>query len=161
MQFYQSNSRKYQFLINFLIISVGVVVLSALLSVRSWYKPSIKLNQVSPITITLDKDVEVIDKFSTKLAREQARQEAIRNTANKEIFEIDKTAQEESFSKLKFAIKVIRNTILNVEPEPDPINPKVNIDAQNFFLGIDDNKFNELLLTEDVKQVLSDSEFYK
>ena len=95
---------------------------------RSWYKPSIKLNQVSPITITLDKDVEVIDKFSTKLAREQARQEAIRNTANKEIFEIDKTAQEESFSKLKFAIKVIRNTILNVEPEPDPINPKVNID---------------------------------
>jgi putative nucleotidyltransferase with HDIG domain len=161
MQFYQIKSKKYQLLINFLIIAIGIVVLSGLLSVRSWYKPSIKLNRISPVTIVLDKDVMVIDKFNTKLARENARHEAIKNTANKEIFEIDKTAQEESFNKLKFAIKVVRNTILNIEPEPDPINPKVNIDAQNFFLAIDDDKFNELLLTDDLNALIEDKQFYK
>ncbi len=161
MQFYQTKSKKYQLLVNFLIISIGVIVLSALLSVRSWYKPSVKLNDISPVTISLSKDVEVIDKFSTKLARENARHEAIRNTSNKEIFEIDKTAQEESFNKLKFAIKVVRNTILNIEPEPDPFNPKINIEAQNFFLNIDDDKFNELLLSEDLNSVLENNEFYK
>jgi cyclic-di-AMP phosphodiesterase PgpH len=129
--------------------------------VRSWYKPSIKINRISPITITLDKDVEVTDKFSTKLAKEQAKQEAIRNIANKEIFELDKTAQEESFNKLKFAVKVIRNTILGIKPEPDPINPKINIEAQNFFLSINDVKFNELLLANNIKDLLASETFYE
>ncbi len=161
MEIYKTNSRKYRFCMNFLIISVGITVLSGLLSIRSWYKPSIKLNAVSPVTITLDRDVEVIDEFNTNLAKENARHEAIRNTGNKEIFEIDKTAQEESFTKLKFAIKVVRNTILNIEPEPDPVNPKIDIEVQNFLLKISDDKFNELLLTEDVKSLLANVEFYR
>ncbi len=160
MHFYQTRSKKYQFLTNFLIITLGVVALSALLSVRSWYKPSIKLNRISPVTIVLDKDVDVIDKFSTKLAKEQARQKAIKNTTNKEIFDIDEAAQEESFNKLKFAVKVVRNTILNIQPEPDPINPKVSIETQNFFLNVNEEKFNELLLNAEPIKILSAEEFF-
>ena len=161
MQLYKAQSRKNQILFNFVIIALGTVLLAALLSVRSWYKPSIRLRRISPVNITLKEDVEVVDKFSTKLAKQQAKHEAIKNTANKEIFEIDTAAQEESFNKLKFAIKVVRNTILKIHPEPDPINPKVNIETQNFFLKIEEEKFNQLLLKEDPKELLEESSFYK
>lgn len=161
MQLYQAKSKKSRLLINTLIILLGIVFLTALLSVRSWYKPSIKLNHISPITIVLKEDAQVIDKFSTNLAKENARHEAIKNTENKEIFELDKAAQEESFEKLKFAINVIRKVILNVSTEPDPINPKVGLEAQSFLLAIGNDKFNELILADNIEERLADIAFYK
>ena len=51
--------------------------------------------------------------------------------------------------------------ILNVSTEPDPINPKVGLEAQSFLLAIDKDKFNELILADNIEQRLADIAFYK
>ncbi len=135
---------------------IGVVTLTALLSVRSWYKPSIKLNEPSPVTIILDKDVEVIDRIATNEAKEKARLTALRYAGDKDILEVDQTAMKTNMDNLKFIVHFVRDEISFSKPYPDPINPKVSLETQLYLVNIDDAKFNQVILSTNLSELIDD-----
>ena len=143
------------------VILLGILLLTALLSIRSWYKPSIILNRVSPVTVILEKDVLVTDEYATQQKKEEARLNAIENTSNKEILDIDQKAQMQALEKLKLVVRVVRNSILNYEPRLDPINPKVSILTQDYLLDMGKSKYNQLLLSSDFEELLSESNIFE
>ncbi len=135
---------------------VGISTLTILLSVRSWYKPTIKLNEPSPVTIILDKDVEVIDRIATNDAKEKARLTALRYAGDKDILEIDQSAFKTNLENLKFIVHFIRDEISISKPSPDPINPKVSLETQLYLLEIDDVKFNQVILSTNLSELIDD-----
>ena len=149
----------YKYSAMLLVVIFGSALLTALLSVRSWYKPSIRLNDISPISITLDKDVKVIDKFSTQEAKKLARLTAIQNVSNKEILEVDREAQSKDLEKLKFIIQIVRNAISGREPGHAPLNPMISIEVQDFLLTLDNEKFNQILLSKNFEGIKNDTNF--
>jgi cyclic-di-AMP phosphodiesterase PgpH len=149
----------YKYSAMLLVVIVGTVLLSALLSVRSWYKPSIKINDISPVSIVLEKDVKVIDKFSTQEQKKLARLTAIQNIKNKEILEVDKEAQKNDLEKLKFIVQTIRNSIIGQEPNQAPLSPSISIEVQNLLLRLDDDRFNQVLLSKNFEEIKSDLNF--
>lgn len=149
----------YKYSAMFFVVVIGTALLTALLSVRSWYKPSIRLNDISPVSVTLDRDAKVIDKFSTQEAKKQARLTAIQNVRNKEILEVDRKAQTEDLEKLKFIIQIVRNTINGREPAHAPLNPMISIEVQDFLLNLDNEKFNQVLLSKNFEEIKNDTNF--
>lgn len=142
-----------------IVIFTGTALLTALLSVRSWYKPSIRLNDISPVTVTLNQDYKVIDKFSTQEAKKQARLMAIQNSRNKEILEIDSEAQKKDLEKLKSTIQVVRSAINGREPHLAPLNPMINIEVQDFLINLEPERFKQLLLSKDFEEIKNDKNF--
>ena len=55
-----------------IVVAIGIVSVTALVSIRSWYKPTIKLNLPSPVTVVLDKEVNVLDRVATNEAKQKA-----------------------------------------------------------------------------------------
>jgi putative nucleotidyltransferase with HDIG domain len=142
-----------------LVVIIGTLLLTSLLSIRSWYKPSIKINDISPISIVLDKDVKVVDKFSTQEQKKLARLTAIQNIKNKEILEIDKEAQKNDLVRLKFIIQTLRNSIVGKEPHQAPLSSLVSIEVQNLLLKLDDDRFNQVLFSKNYEEIKVDSDF--
>ncbi len=137
-----------------IVVSIGVVSLTALLSIRSWYKPAIKLNEVSPVTIILGHDVKVEDRLKTNEAREKARLAAIRNVGNKEILSVDDNASQESLAKLRFLVQMIREQIAPLPSYYDmPINQKISMETQNYLTKLNTEKFNQLLLSRNFGEI--------
>lgn len=137
-----------------LVTCLGVTALTALLSVRSWYKPSIVPNNISPVTIILDHDVEVEDNISTLAEKEKARVNAIRNVKG-DLLTIDDKAMEKGLEQLKLIIQVAREEINARKPRLAPLNPKMSVEAQEYFLSLSDESFKQLLLASDFAKVLS------
>jgi membrane-associated HD superfamily phosphohydrolase len=79
-----------------LILVTGILVLTVLLSIRSWYKPSINLGQISPISISIEKDVQVSDQVLTQEKREAVRKLVLQNLGGMETLSKDRTATRES-----------------------------------------------------------------
>lgn len=144
-----------------LIILLGTCLLTGLVSVRSWYKPTIQLNEVSPVDIFLDHDATVEDRESTIEKKEKARLQAIKNTKNKEILEIDREAQASNLGNLRFVIKVARDRINSKTHFTEPLNPKVSTEVQNFLVEMSESNFNSLLLINDFDKLIENKEFFE
>lgn len=129
-----------------LVIVLGVVLLTIIVSIRSWYKPSIKLYEKSPVTIVLEKDQVVLDKILTDEAREKAKSKAIQELIGKQILELDPESFKRNLVKLKFLIKTIRKQISPLKAHPDPLNPRISLRIQDMIMDLSEEKF--LLLVE-------------
>ncbi len=150
------NSKIFRYLLITLVIVTGITLLTALVSVRSWYKPTIKLNQPSPVTVILNKDVQVIDRIATNEAREKARLTALKYADDKDILQLDSTAFKTNLDNLKFIVHLIRDEISLSKPSPDPINAKVSLDTQLYLLGLDDGKFGQVVLSTNLIELIDD-----
>lgn len=153
MSVINKDSQAFQFIIGALIITVGVFILTALISIRSWYKPSIELGRVSPVTIVLSSDNVVKDQIETEKRREEARLQAIQNPGNKEILEEDLKAKEKSFENLKFLEKLIKEELGLYSKSTIPINSKVSAKTQDKLLNLSEQEFTEfnILLKQNKK----------
>ncbi len=151
-----NNSKILRYSLLSLIMIVGVTTLTTLLSVRSWYQPSVKLNEPSPVTIILDKDVEVIDRIATNEAKEKARLTALKYAGDKDILEVDQEAFKTNLENLKFIVHFIRDEMSISKPSPDPLNTKVSLETQLYLLGIDDGKFNQVILSTNLSELIDD-----
>jgi putative nucleotidyltransferase with HDIG domain len=143
-----------------LVACLGICSLTALVSIRSWYKPSIKVDEISPVNIILDLDVEVEDSASTALKKEQARVDAIKNVS-RDILTIDEKAVSESLEQLKIIIQAARDEINSRKQKLAPINPKISIESQEYFLNLSDDSFNQLILASDFSKVISNSSLWE
>ncbi len=139
-----------------LVASIGILALTALVSVRSWYKPSIAVNDISPVNIILELDVEVEDSSATALKKEQARVTAIKNVS-RDILTVDEKAVSESLEQLKIIIQAARDEINSRKQKLAPLNPKISIESQEYFLNLSDDSFKQLILASDFNKVLSNS----
>lgn len=139
-----------------LIICLGTVLLTGLLSVRSWYKPTIKLNEPSPVTIVLDRDVRIFDKVATDEAKEKARLQAIKYLGHGEILDLDYEAFKTNLDNLKFVIHVIRHKNSLSRPIFDPINPKISLETQEYLLDLNDKRFNQIALNTKYSSLIND-----
>lgn len=131
-----------------ILIILGVCITSGLLSIRSWYKPSIELDEISPITVKVEKDVEVIDIVKTNKNKEKAKIEAIQNTRRRRILEVDSEAYTRSVENLEFLIKLSRQEINNI-PKFRLLNSNVSAEAHDELRKIDEGlwkEFNALVL---------------
>lgn len=118
--------------------------MTCFLSIRSWYKPSIKLNEISPITVILDKEAEVIDVVASNKDKDKAKLEAIQNSRNKQLLEIDNQAAEESSRNMEFLIKLARKEISSAGiSELALINSKVSLETQEELRNLDESSWNE------------------
>lgn len=141
-----------------LVTAAGIVTITALVSIRSWYKPTIKQGLPSPITVVLDHDVEVIDKLATEEARRKAKTMALKQSGRREILAVDQESFTKSLSNLKFIIHAIREYRSAQEILPDPLNPKVSLKTQLALIKLDDVKFNQILLSTEISELISDRE---
>ncbi len=123
---------------------------TGLLSIRSWYKPSIHLGEVSPITVKLAKDAEVVDVVKTNKNKEKAKREAIQNTRGRQILKVDNLATKKSAENLQFLIKLSRERINNIS-ELRIINSKVSTETQEDLRRLSNESWNEF--KELVKQL--------
>lgn len=139
-----------------LIICSGTLLLTVLLSVRSWYKPTIKLNEPSPVTIVLDRDVRIFDKVATDDAKEKARLQAIKYIGHGEILDVDYQAFNTNLENLKFVIHVIRHENSLSRPILDPINSKISLETQIYLLDLNDKKFNQIILNTNYASLIDD-----
>jgi cyclic-di-AMP phosphodiesterase PgpH len=138
-----------------LVIFLGVILLTAIVSIRSWYKPSIKLYEKSPVTVILQRDREVRDKILTDEAREKARSKAIQELKGKEILKIDESSFDRNLKKLKFLIQTIRKQISPLAEHPDPLNPRISLRVQDMIMDLSEEKF---LLLRDAIYTLKDTD---
>ena len=151
-----NNSQLIRYSLLTLIMIVGVMVLTVLLSVRSWYQPTIRLNEPSPITVILDKDVEVEDRLATSDAKEKARLTALKYAGDRDILEVDQSALKTDLDNLKFIVHLIRNEISVSKPSPDPLNPKVSLGTQLYLLDVNEGKFNQIILSTNLSDLIDD-----
>ena len=143
------DSKILKFLISFFIIIIGISIFTALLSIRSWYKPSIKLGEVSPVTQIVKKDVEVKDQIATQQARRNAKRNAIQNIKQKRILEVNEKMTQKSFDNLKFVVKVARDSSSIQKIPAFPVNNKISLQIQNGILNLSNEEFEEFkVLTE-------------
>ena len=105
---------------------IGVFVFTALISIRSWYQPQIKIHEPSPITVVLERDTEVTDKVATDEAKEKAKLGAINNLGNQEILSIIQKISQKNLAKLKSFVKVIREVNSGQNKYADPIITKIS-----------------------------------
>ncbi len=136
------------------VLLLGTALLTTLLSVRSWYKPRIQINDVSPMTVILKKDREVIDQEQTDRAKTKAKLEALKNVNNEEILNVDDKIAARNFDKLKFVIQVVRNKIHHREQQTVPLNPKISLEIQDLLLKLDDEKYNQITLSTDLETTI-------
>ena len=136
------------------VLLLGTALLTTLLSVRSWYKPRIQINDVSPMTVILKKDREVIDQEQTDRAKTKAKLEALKNVNNEEILNVDDKITAKNFDKLKFVIQVVRNKIHHREQQTVPLNPKISLEIQDLLLKLDDEKYNQITLSTDLETTI-------
>ncbi len=136
------------------VLILGTALLTTLLSVRSWYKPRIQINDVSPRTVILKKDREVIDQEQTDRAKTKAKLEALKNVNNEEILNVDDKITGRNFDKLKFVIQVVRNKIHHREQQTVPLNPKISLEIQDLLLKLDDEKYNQITLSTDLETTI-------
>jgi len=143
-----------------LVACLGICSLTALVSIRSWYKPSIEVNDISPVNIILDLDVEVEDSASTALKKEQARVDAIKNVS-RDILTVDDKAVSKSLEQLKIIIQSAREEINSRKQKLAPLNPKISIESQEYFLNLSDDSFKQLVLASDFSKVISNSSVWE
>lgn len=160
MNSYSGKSKFYRSILAVLVLLIGSSLITALLSIRSWYKPAIYLRQISPVTVILNKDTLVIDKVGTDEAREKARLNAIKNSDNNEILEIDNQAKAKDLEKLKLAVHIVRHSISETPAYIPPINSNISLDTQDFLLHLNYEKFQQLLLSSDFEKELTESDFF-
>lgn len=138
-----------------LVVAIGVVSLTALVSIRSWHKPTIKLNLPSPVTVVLDKEIDVLDRVATNEAKRKAKSSALKSSVNKEILTIDLEAFKQSLENLKFIIHTIREERTVTKPLPDPLNSRISLGTQMALLAMDADKFNQVLLSTNLPAVMT------
>lgn len=142
------------------LVLVGVAAISFLLSIRSWYKPELKLGQISPVTIVLRKDIRVFDEVNTKESQDRAKLAAIKNSENKEILEIDNKAKIKDFARLKLATRVVRQELSGIPMHIPPIHTEISMEVQDFLLHLNREKFDQLMLSADLEKELTDSNYF-
>jgi hypothetical protein len=143
-----------------LVAFIGICALTALVSIRSWYKPSIEANDISPVNIVLELDVEVEDSAATALEKEKARVDAIKNVS-RDILTINEKSVDKSLEQLKFVLQSARDEINSRKQKLAPINPKISIESQEYFLNLSDDNFKQLVLASDFSKVLSNSSIWE
>ena len=154
----RSSSKIAKYIMVALVTAAGIVTITALVSIRSWYKPTIKQGLPSPVTVVLNQDVEVLDKLATEEARSKAKTTALKKSAKHEILTVDYEAFNHSLKKLKFIIHAVREHRSAEEIMPDPLNPKVSLKTQQALIKLDDEKFNQILLSTDLAELVEDRE---
>lgn len=137
------NSKFVRNSVNVLLVFLGILLLTVFFSVRSWYKPSIKLNEVSPITIILDKDTKVVDVAATNESKEEAKRESIQRVSNRQILEIDNDAAKASTENLNFLVKIAKTETGVIKEENKVLNEKIKAETQTSLLKLDEADFNE------------------
>ncbi len=124
-----------------LILGTGIVILTALLSIRSWYNPSIDLDAVSPTTITVDHDTRVLDHILTQEKRESVRKLVMQNLNGMETLSEDRHATRESISNLQFLIDISREAINGKRLVSHLINTKISRATQEKLLTMPDRDY--------------------
>jgi putative nucleotidyltransferase with HDIG domain len=117
---------------------------TALIAIRSWYHPEIKINQVSPINIQVADDVAVKDVVATKEAREKAKLDSINNIGNIEILMVDDAAIKQNKQNLKEYITVIKSHLRGDTQFFRKIDSKISIETQRKIIKLEDSEFYEL-----------------
>lgn len=137
-----------------MVLVIGSSLLATLLSVRSWFKPTININDISPATVVLREDKELIDFEQTQEARNKAKFEVLKNVKNEEIFSVNTEMTNQNFENLKLVVQVIRNKIHNRDLLVTPINPKVSLEVQDLLLSLSDEKYNQITLSANLKTTI-------
>ena len=126
-----------------MIILLAAFIFTSLVSVRTWYKPLITLNQISPSDVILKDSASVIDKVATDVAREEAKLSSVLNLSDKEVLSIDDNATQKSLEDLKVYTKVIKSEITGQKDYEVPIINKIDLDIQIRIVKMSDSSFNE------------------
>ena len=120
-------------LVSLILVAIFTIVLvSFLASIRAWYKPSIKAYEVSPMTVILEQDTKVTDRLLTDKKRQEARESALDNIGATKILTENREADQISFDSLKFVTKAIREELSPMKQRPEPLNPSVSLDTQEY-----------------------------
>ncbi len=127
-----------------LILGTGIAVLTVLLSIRSWYKPSITLNAISPISINIEHDTRVIDQTLTDAKRESVRKLVLQNLSGMETLSEDRSATRESINNLNFLIDVCREAINGKRIVSHLINPEISRTTQEKLINMPDKEYLDL-----------------
>lgn len=120
---------------------------------RSWYKPLIQNEQISPIDVILKEDVSVLDKIATDKAREEAKLSSVFNLSDKEVLSVDDTATQKSFEELKKFTKVIQSEIYEQKTYEVPIINKIDLETQITIVKLNDDDFNQLKAILEAKSI--------
>ncbi len=144
-----------------LILVVGILILTALLSVRSWYKPSINLGEISPISINVEKDSKVVDYVLTREKREAVRKLVLQNLSGMETLKKDRAATRESINNLEFLIGLSREAITGKRLVSHLLNEKVSRATQERILHMPDKEYLEfsILLRKNRQRALDSYAF--
>jgi len=138
-------------LIKVLIILLGSLIFTALVGIRSWYKPLLSIKEISPIDVILDRNVKVLDEVATNQLKEETKTKSIYNLNNQEVLTDDDTATQKSLEELKVYVKVIQSTLSEQKTYEMPIISKVGINMQRSLVQLEDQKYKELRAVLDGK----------
>ena len=129
-----------------LIILVGICILTALLSVRSWYKPTIRLERISPITVIVEHDVKVADFMRTREKREAVRKLVLQDLGGRDTLKEDKKADRASLRNLEELIEICREYMGSNRLVSHLINPKISRETQDKLLAFSDSRYLDFTL---------------